>query len=336
MRRVIVQEDLREAQIRPDSGFSNYIELLERDFSAFLREVELTPLDSCPACGHQDSRPDFEKMGVRYVECERCKTTYVSPRPAKADLDRFYESSEAIRYWNASVAADTAPARRKYIFGPRATWVFETTSLYGDEQGRFMDVYSKYPLYLEEIHTRGAFADIRVRRPMVELAPTLPAHAYQEVDSLGDGDTAVISAMEVVERLFDPFEFLQRVERALQPSGMVFLTTSSISGFDLRILRGRARNLLPPTHLTLLSYRGVQELMARAGFEIVELSTPGQLDVALVLDAVKREPDIQLPTVIDSILLRREEHVHEAFQDFLQRSNLSSHLWVAARKTGRD
>jgi hypothetical protein len=233
------------------------------------------------------------------------------------------------------VAGDTAPARRKYIFGPRATWVLETTSLYGDDRGSFLDVYPKYPLFMEEIHSRGSFSDIRVRHPMVEVESAIPSGACREVDSLGDGEVAVISAMEVIERLFDPFEFLQRVERALRPSGLIFLTTSTISGFDLRILRGRARNLLPPTHLTLPSYRGVQDLMKRAGFEIVELSTPGQLDVALVLDAVRRDPDIALPAVVDSILLRREAHVHEAFQDFLQRSNLSSHLWVAARKQDR-
>lgn len=334
MRRVIVQEDLREAQIRPDSGFSHYIELLERDFVDFLKDLELVPLDACPACGSESAQPDFERMGVQYLECGRCRTTYVSPRPTREDLDRFYETSEAIQYWNAAVAEDTAPARRKYIFGPRATWVLETTSFYGDEKGVFLDVYSKYPLFLEEIHSRGSFSEIQLRYPMVEFKPAFREQSYAEVDSLGDGDVAVISAMEVVERLFDPHGFMQRVKKALKPSGLVFLTTSSISGFDLRILRGKARNLLPPTHLTLLSYEGVQRLLERTGFELVELSTPGQLDVALVLDAVRRDPTMDLPPVVDSILLRREEQVQEAFQDFLQRSNLSSHLWVAARKVG--
>lgn len=334
MRRVVIQEDLREAQIRPDSGFSNYIELLERDFVAFLTDIDLVALDSCPACGSEETRPDFQRMGVQYLECERCRTTYVSPRPTREDLDRFYDSSEAIQFWNKTVAEDTAPARRKYIFGPRASWVLETTGFYGDETGVFLDVYSKYPLFLEEIHTRGSFSDVQLRYPMVEFKPAFRETTYKEVDSLGDGNVAVISAMEVVERLFDPFGFMRRVQKALKPSGLVFLTTSSISGFDLRILRGQARNLLPPTHLTLLSYQGVQWLLERTGFEIVELSTPGQLDVAIVLDAIKRDAGIELPPVVDSILLRRGEQVHEAFQDFLQRSNLSSHLWVAARKKG--
>ena len=40
MRRVIVQDDLREAQIRPESGFNTYIELLEKDFEAFLDQPD--------------------------------------------------------------------------------------------------------------------------------------------------------------------------------------------------------------------------------------------------------------------------------------------------------
>lgn len=332
MRRVIVQDDLREAQIRPESGFNTYIELLEKDFEAFLAQADLVQIPGCPACGHPDYQMDFQKMGIQYVECLHCRSLYASPRPKMEDLDRFYAESEAIGYWNSTIAQDTASARRQYIFGPRATWIIETSGLRHQDQGILVDFYTKYPAYLEEVAKRGSFSEILVRKPAVDLKGLFDSGVCAEVFRLEDASVSGISAFEVIERLFDPFSFLEHVNRILRPGGLVFITTLSISGFDLRLLRHRARNLLPPTHLTLLSYKGIQYLIQRSGFELIELSTPGQLDVALVLDALERDPTIEIPPVIDSILLRRGKPLHEAFQDYLQRANLSSHVWVAAVK----
>ena len=332
MRRVIVSDDLREAQIRPESGFNSYIELLERDFKTFLASADLVQLPGCPACGHRDYQLDFIKMGIQYVECLRCRTCYASPRPTMEDLDRFYAQSEAIRYWNSTIAQNTASARRQFIFSPRATWVIETASIHHQDQGILVDFYTKYPAYIEELAARGSFSNILVRKPAVSLGEVLDSRICTEADTLDDASVSGVSAFEVVERLFNPFSFLEHVNQILRPGGLIFITTLSISGFDLRLLRQRARNLLPPTHLTLLSYEGIQLLIQRSGFELLELSTPGRLDVALVLDALKRDPEIELPPVIDSILLRRGEHLHDAFQDYLQRANLSSHVWVVAAK----
>ena len=332
MRRVVVQDDLREAQIRPDSGFNTYIELLERDLKAFLADPVLVDLDVCPACGQPDADAGFEKMNIHYVRCTHCRTCYASPRPEMEALDHFYAESEAIRYWNSSVAQRTASARKQYIFGPRATWVLETAGVYQQEDGLLVDFYTKYPAYLEEVIAKGSFSQILIRKPAVSVDELISSEGCEVVDSIEDGTVSVVSAFEVIERLFDPLSFMQHINKILRPGGLIFLTTLSISGFDLSILREKARNLLPPTHLTLPSYEGLNTLLERGGFSLVEFSTPGQLDVALVLDALSRDPEITLPPVIDSALRRRGENVHEDLQDFLQKANLSSHVWVAAKK----
>jgi SAM-dependent methyltransferase len=332
VRRVVVQDDLREAQIRPDSGFNTYIKLLERDLEAFLADTILVDLNICPACGQPDAAPDFEKMSIRYVSCAHCRTCYASPRPEMEALDHFYAESEAIQYWNSSVAQRTASARKQYIFGPRATWVLETAGVYQQEDGLLVDFYTKYPAYLEEVKAKGSFSQILIRKPAVSVDELISSDGFEVVDSIEDGTISVVSAFEVIERLFDPLSFMQHLHRILRPGGLIFLTTLSISGFDLSVLRDKARNLLPPTHLTLPSYEGLNTLIERGGFSLVEFSTPGQLDVALVIDALQRDPEIELPPVIDSALRRRGENVHEDLQDFLQKANLSSHVWVAAQK----
>jgi len=201
VRRVIVQDDLREAQIRPDSGFNTYIELLERDLKEFLADAVLVDLLECPACGHPDAAPDFEKMGIRYKKCANCRTSYASPRPNMEALDQFYAESEAIQYWNSSVAQRTASARRQYIFGPRATWVIETAGVYQQEDGFLVDFYTKYPAYLEEVAVRGAFTKILIRKPAVAVDDLLTSGIFRLVDSIDEETASVVSAFEVVDRM---------------------------------------------------------------------------------------------------------------------------------------
>ncbi|MCH7960578.1 MAG: hypothetical protein IID08_10615 [Candidatus Hydrogenedentes bacterium] len=76
-------------------------------------------------------------------------------------------------------------------------------------------------------------------------------------------------------------------------------------------------------------------MVSRAGLDLVELSTPGQLDVELVLHATRDDRDIGLPRFIRYLLEERGEEAHADFQAFLQKHRLSSHVRVAAaRKKG--
>jgi hypothetical protein len=65
---------------------------------------------------------------------------------------------------------------------------------------------------------------------------------------------------------------------------------------------------------------------------VVELSTPGVLDVELVRQAVAHDPTIQLHPFFRDLLDRCPREAHEDFQEFLQKHRLSSHLRVAAVK----
>nr|NIM94827.1 hypothetical protein [Anaerolineales bacterium] len=60
MRRVVVQDDLREALIRPDQRFVTYIGLMESDLQDLVNEADFIAVEYCPGCGHVESKPDFE------------------------------------------------------------------------------------------------------------------------------------------------------------------------------------------------------------------------------------------------------------------------------------
>ena len=72
-------------------------------------------------------------------------------------------------------------------------------------------------------------------------------------------------------------------------------------------------------------------LMERAGLQIVELSTPGRLDLDIVENAFNRDPAIPLPRFLRYLFASRDAATREEFQAFLRTALLSSHIRVLAR-----
>ncbi len=71
-------------------------------------------------------------------------------------------------------------------------------------------------------------------------------------------------------------------------------------------------------------------LLEKAGFKIVELSTPGELDVNIVENTITENPGIAISRFARQIL-RQPERVKKAFQAFLSSNQLSSHVRVVAQ-----
>ena len=250
-------------------------------------------------------------------------------------LRTFYAESEAVEFWNSALAHRTADARRAHIFQPRVAWIVATAESHGHVRGTFVDYYPKYRAFLEGIAVMGGFERYVVMSPWDFLPEGLVPREFTALDSLPDGAASVISALEVIERAHSLSVLLDRLWALLKEGGLLFATTLTSSGFDVQILGPKARNLLPPTHLNVLTVEGVTTLLERRGFEIRELSTPGQLDVELVLNALREEPTIELPVVIDDLIRHRDGHVQQVFQEFLQQAGLSSHLRLVARKRSK-
>ena len=141
-----------------------------------------------------------------------------------------------------------------------------------------------------------------------------------------------MSAFEKLEHQHAPLDFLVGLRDRLNPGGFLFLTTRTCSGFDLQMLWDKAPYIFVPEHLNLLSIAGLERLVQTSEFELVELSTPGQLDVELVLQACAADPSIALPRFIQTLLADRGPLAHQDFQAYLQKHRLSSHVRIALRK----
>ncbi len=330
LKHIVVMSDMKAADIRPPALLSKFRQVSIAESKAFFDQSRLIDVD-CPACHSRDKSEAFSKNGFIYAQCIACESVYVSPRPYEQDLTNYYENSQAGKYRDF-MSHETADARRLHILRSRMAWVGRIFDETGNAAARSCaDVGTAHPFVLDEIRRLQLFDHLYSVNPAFDFDHDSDAREVTEkaapLEALG-----AVTAFEQLEHQFSPREFLKTVYDMLADGGILFLTTRTISGFDLQVLWDRTPYIFVPEHLNLLSVEGITQVLEGAGFRLLELSTPGQLDVELVLRAKSEDSSICLPRFVNYLLKHRGIETHSDFQSFLQKNRLSSHVRIAAQK----
>ncbi len=329
------QEDIRPARF--DEEKERCI-VKDRDF--LLARKERWQTIACPACGEARWTLYGEKNGFRYVECSHCETVYTNPRPEEQLLGEFYASSQLYSFWNHFIFPASEETRRKKIFVPRAQKVHEYCRECGITNGTLLEIGAAFGIFCEEINKLDLFRRIIALEPTPDLAATCREKGFEvienTIESLSEEDFAdVVVAFEVIEHVFSPQKFLEICHRILRQDGLLILTCPNVKGFDLLTLRERSRSF-DHEHLNYFHPRSLSLLLEKNGFGAIRTETPGQLDAGIVHErAVAGEIDLSEHHFLQEVLLRRWDQLGKSFQEFLRKNNLSSHMFIFARKSSR-
>jgi len=330
MKHIVVMSDMKAADIRPPALLSRFRQVSIAESEIFFDHARLVDV-SCPACQSPDKTDAFAKNGFTYAECTQCRSVFLSPRPSEQDLTNYYENSQAGKYRDF-LSHETADARRLHVLRSRMAWVGRIFDETGNGTARTLaDIGTAHPFVLDEIRRLALFDHLYSVNPSFDLDEDSDAREVTPEDAPLESLGAV-TAFEQLEHQFSPREFLRTVHSMLVEGGIFFLTTRTISGFDLQVLWDQTPYVFVPEHLNLLSIEGITALLESAGFRLLELSTPGQLDVELVQRATSEDPTIELPRFVKYFLDQRGAETHADFQSFLQKNRLSSHVRIAAQK----
>jgi SAM-dependent methyltransferase len=329
---------MKEAEIRPPALFERYLELSRRDIKTFFSDHSGFSEVGCPSCAAPEKTPAFVKLGFAYQLCDRCGSLYLSPRPSIAMQSEYAQNSEAVRFWSTNFYRETVDARREKMFRPRAELVRQ---LVNDgivkAPGLVADIGAGYGIFLEELQRLEIFDRIVGIEPAPGLAEVCREQGFQVIEKFaedveeGEIDADLTTSFEVLEHVFEPVDFLRACRRTLRPGGILLFTTLTISGFDLQVLWDRSNSIYPPHHINLLSVDGLRKLVERSDLEVVEISTPGRLDVDIVASALEADRILDVPRFVRALVAQPAE-ARADFQSFLQRRNLSSHVQVVARR----
>jgi len=296
-------------------------------------------LVDCPACGADAHVPKFEKNGISYVECNKCQTFYVNPRPPSDVLEWFYRGSPNYAYWNEFIFPASEAARRERIFVPRVDRLLDLCQKYHVNTNAILEIGAGFGTFCGEVKRRNAFTRVVAVEPTPDLARTCREQGLEVIEKPVEQiqlDAAelfdVVASFEVIEHLFAPADFVGHMTRLLRPGGIMMLACPNGQGFDIETL-GTISNTVDHEHLNYFNPKSLAGLLAQRGLEILESFTPGKLDADLVRSKILAgEFDVSKQPFLKRILVDEWEHLGGAFQEFLIQQGLSSNMWVVARK----
>jgi SAM-dependent methyltransferase len=320
---------VKEAEIRPAALLDEYLSLSARDGERLDRSA-FVPV-RCPGCEADRPAAELVKHGYRYRRCDECGTLYCSPRPSQAQLDALYFDSDSSRFWSNVFFPAVRDARREKLFKPKAQRIADLAAERSLPVSSICDVGAGHGLFLEELRAHFPRATLFAIEPDATSAAICRNKGFEVIESTAERSAGfddrfdLVISSEVLEHVFDPSAFARAIGRLARPGGHALVTGLAYEGFDVLFLQEHSKSISPPHHLNFLSVDGAQRVFGGAGFRHVDVWTPGVLDVDIALQSGVSHEFLR-------VLKSRGDAAARELQAFLQRHQLSSHMWILARK----
>jgi hypothetical protein len=324
---------MKEEDIRPKKIFDEYLRLAEQDTKKYFGAVERERC-ACPAC-ESTGRFAFTKHGFDYECCPACQTLFVSPRPVAEAFSRYYTDSDSSKFWASTFYKETAEARREKLWKPKARLIHDTLQRYDAGGHSVIDIGGGFGLFAQEMRALLG-RTITVIEPGPHLAaacrekgvPVIQEFLEQVDDAaLPAGPRAFVS-FELFEHLHSPTAFLEHVWALMRSGDLLLFTTLSGTGVDIQALWQDSKSVSPPHHLNFLNPASVTTLLRRLGFAVLEVTTPGKLDVDILANNQALIKDRFWQTFVASAT----EEAKARWQAVIAASGWSSHMMVACRR----
>ena len=264
------------------------------------------------------------KVGpVEYSRCPQTGSLFLSVLPEPAAWSALLREAAQFRRSPGAFHRGLVQSRLENVYRPKLEWMQETFRLQGLMRPRALEVTTPPSEWTPFLRESDAFSEV-LTADEVELA-----HAAEGTPTADPVQAAIL--LESLDRVNDPEGLLQGVARRLSRGGLLFVTALAASGFDLAVLGLRNRYLYPPDRTNCFTLQGLKMILERFGFALLEVSTPGVLDVQIVEEHLRLDPGLELEA-FERQILAAEPEARAAFQMFLQQWGLSSFTRIVARK----
>ncbi len=324
---------MKENDIRPQELFNELLRLNKLDIEKYFTNSINEPI-SCPACG-AEGKSIFMKNGFGFDECSKCKTLYVSPRPKREYFDAYYTDSQSTKYWATTFYKATEKNRREMLWKPKAKMIKDKIDAFAPDTEKIVDIGGGYGIFIEEFLKLSSVKHL-VIEPSEYLSQVCKEKGLNVLvkflEDIEDSDLPKVKktfvSFELFEHLHNPQEFLQTLYKVMNANDLFIFTTLSGMGVDIRTLWEDAKPVSPPMHLNFLNPKSITILLEQVGFEVVEVTTPGKLDIDIMNNSKEKIKDRFWKDFLDYT----NEEEKQNMQKFISENRLSSHMMIVCRK----
>lgn len=261
----------------------------------------------------------FSKWGVDYYRCDSCATVLAGALPE--EVSAYQASPDLIEYRLNAQYQKEAADHRDLNWEELIEWVrFRTFRYLNLTRVDIADFGNRYEGLCQKIMDSDFCKSYRLHHSILPEAnfckgDQAPAEVALYVDNL--------------QKATDPLSELKMVQDGMARDGLLFLGTRIGTGFDILTLKEHAK-IYPYEHVFLPSLQALEQLLAQAGFRVLDISTPGRLDSIYV---AKNQDKLDPRDYFIRFLMRQgDKSILQEFQRFLQKSGLSSYAQIVAQK----
>jgi len=326
---------MKEQDIRKREVLNKYLELVRIDSERIFSDKSTFEEVDYKSWGCKSPVFEFKKFGFKYVRCTDTDTLFVNPRPRYDHLMEIYYDSPSTRFWINDFFLPMVDARREKIFKPRAKYIAKK---FPDLKHRkIADIGAGFGLFLEELSKLWPNVDITAIEPSKDMANICRHKHIPVIESMIEDlepdrfKFDLLTSFELFEHLHNPRLFLDKVYELLNPGGYFFMTTLNGLGFDIQVLWETSKSVSPPHHLNFFNPRSMEIILKKAGFNVVEISTPGELDWDIVETTFKHD-GIDPGRFFKTVAKCGSAKSKIELQTWIKKNNFSSHMSVIARK----
>ena len=279
---------------------------------------------NCPTCG-SIKKDKFNLLGWGCAICKKCKTKYAFQIPNKKGIELYYSEISEINLllWQRSREKEfnsKLAVLKPYIKKNKLEESIETLEL-GCGSGEFVDFLMK-----KNFKSKG-----------IEIDDNLVQKGIKKGYNIMQGDVLNMElpssdfylCYEIIEHLIDPKSFLKNVYSKMRRGSYLIITTPNEDGYDNKAVSADTENrflasaLFPPYHINAFSIKSLYFLALQIGFYIVDVSTPGLLDLAIVNHHLK---------ILDDYDFKNKDKLLASWQSSLSISNGSGHMQFILKK----
>lgn len=300
----------------------------------------------CPVCGCGLKR-ELDSFQNSYLvkECGKCLTQYVDPCPSLDALKYYYNECEC----NA-LHGDLLRSRRNSkstILSQRTDYILDLIDDHFRRKKaiKVLEIGCSSGEFLSELRAAAklrfddkdmTFLGIDIDRTSISKNTDRGIHIFESsVEDFASSCEEVFDLIlhfELIEHLRDPFSFMNNVRGLLSKDGLHHFHTPNANGLDNKALgyndfRPLAHGIFPPMHLQAFTPSNITHFALRSGFNILQVSTPGNFDV----DIVKKFCDETVPPFNHAKQI--PDKYLAVFQQWLKLLGSSSHMSVTLSLT---
>ena len=289
--------------------------ILEREKLLASEFVESYPCPSqpslCPLCESEETDRFAEIGGAQYHRCRICWSLFLNVSEDVIHKYRDYKPLNSFR--ESRIYQETARQKREAIWREQLFWVEFRSARY---------LQPLRELSVIEIGGRfKGFSEI--------IKASCAQYSQHRTIELIQGLSDVVLYFGSMQLEVSPTKALYMIHKHLGDNGLLFLSTRVSTVFDILTLKGNVNSLYPYDSSTIPSIEALELILNKTGFDLLEISTPGTLDVRYV---VENSSKLERGDLFTRYLIEKADNtVRSEFQRLLQKSAMSSHAQLVAR-----